>query len=163
MGKTKKSATDAAALQPAVVTRLELEVRIDAKRARVWESLTSEIAGWWRTDFCVGGERAKMTVEPHVGGRMFEDWGGGAGAMWGTNLVYDPGKRLEVVGCLTPDFGGPATSIVQYALEEDGKATILKLRHSVFGRADEETGASLGSGWKMLFDALKAYAEGRRK
>lgn len=161
--KKKPAKTQAkASLPPANIGRVELEVHISADQQRVWNAIIHETPRWWRRDFNVGGESALMTIEPRVGGRMFEDWGNDRGALWGTVLLFDPPSRLELVAHLTPSFGGPATCIIQIALRADRDQTVLSLSDSFFGRADQGTVTSLSGGWKLLFaEALKQYVEGK--
>jgi hypothetical protein len=165
MPKTKKPTNrkPAPKLAGAVIGRTALQVRMAADQHHVWRALVTDIARWWPTSFNVGGDKARMTIEPRVGGRMFEDWGEGRGALWSTVTLFDPPNRIEFVGHLNADFGGPTTSIIQIALCAEGKQTVLSLIDSVFGRVEKGTIASLDEGWKLLFaDALKKFVEGKR-
>jgi uncharacterized protein YndB with AHSA1/START domain len=158
--KKKPARKPTPTVTPAAIGRTELQVRIAADQQRVWRALVADISRWWPTSFNVGGESARMTIEPRVGGRMFEDWGQDRGVLWSTIILFDPPHRIEFAGHLTPSFGGPATSMIQIALAAEGKETVLSLTDSVFGRVAKSTIASLGEGWKMLFaDSLKQYVE----
>ncbi len=138
-------------------TKLEITVRADP--ARVWAALTDEITHWWRKDYYTNPATKRFVLEPKVGGRMYEDWGEGAGLLWYTVVAIEPGKSLRLAGHLFPEYGGPSSSLLTLTLESKGKATILKLEDSRFGRVGTESG-SLEEGWRGLFEeALKAYVE----
>jgi DNA-binding transcriptional ArsR family regulator len=117
----------------------ELEIRIDAPPERVWEALTSETASWWPAGFYVGPSPVRFTVEPRVGGRVFEDWGDGEGALWATVTSVRSGAVLEWAGDLSAAYGGPGRSFTSFGLEPIGNGTLLKFR-------DDTTG-ELGEGW----------------
>lgn len=144
------------------VERVEVEIDIAAAPARVWKAITEEATKWWRRDFCVNGAASGFVFEAKVGGRVFEDWGEGAGVLWFTILALDPGRSLDLVGHVTPAFGGPSISHVRLELEARGKATRLKISDAswghVAGACEEKAG-----GWKLLFgDGLKPWIESGR-
>jgi uncharacterized protein YndB with AHSA1/START domain len=70
---------------------IELEIPIEAPIERVWKALVAETAKWWRRDFYTSNEAKRFVIEPVLGGRMYEDWGDGAGVVWATvNAVKAP-------------------------------------------------------------------------
>jgi uncharacterized protein YndB with AHSA1/START domain len=139
----------------------ELEIEVLAPRELVWMALTGHVAQWWLPDFLVGGpDRGGMVFEPRVGGRMFEDWGGGAGQLWYTVVGMDPPHALDLAGQLTAAFGGPGSTHLRVTLEDEGEATRLRVSDGIFGRVDEETALELAAGWRRLFtEGLKEYVE----
>ncbi len=138
---------------------VSVEVKIEAPREEVWSALTEGIGRWWPRDFYVGKSPKTFVLEARPGGRLYEDWGDGAGVLWGQVVTYDPPATLDVAGQLFPAFGGPATTLVRWALTADGGATRVTLTDSVFGRVNEKTATSLEEGWRLLLGALKAFAE----
>src|SRR5688500_14554514 len=68
------------------------DVTIDAPPSRVWDAIT-RMGGWWPHRFRAG---SGVVLEPYVGGRFYEDWGDGAGALYGTVARWDAGARLDV-------------------------------------------------------------------
>jgi DNA-binding transcriptional ArsR family regulator/uncharacterized protein YndB with AHSA1/START domain len=136
-----------------------VELTIDAARERVWSALTGEIGKWWPKDFYVGKSPKGFVLEAHPGGRLYEEWGDGAGVLWGQVVTFDPPATLDVAGQLFPAFGGPATTLVRWALAEEDGRTRVTLTDSVFGRVNEKTAASLDEGWRALTVALKAFVE----
>jgi DNA-binding transcriptional ArsR family regulator/uncharacterized protein YndB with AHSA1/START domain len=139
---------------------IQLEIVIEARPAAVWKALTENIADWWPKDFYVGPKPLRFVVEPFVGGRVYEDWGDGQGVLWATVLVLDAEKKLQWVGDLAPEFGGPARSITSYTLREEGGHTVLAFRDSPYGRLADGVQAGLTEGWKMLIEGcLKPHVE----
>lgn len=140
------------------VTHVELEIPIRASRERVWNAIVEEINLWWRKDFYSSEKTKRFVLEPTLGGKMYEDLGKGAGFVWYTVAGLDPGHKINLVGYLTPAFGGPATSILELSLEEKGKTTVLHLSDATLGPAANSQEKT--SGWKMLFeDGLRDYVE----
>jgi uncharacterized protein YndB with AHSA1/START domain len=142
------------------VVQVEIEVSIQAPRERVWRALVEETGQWWPKDFYVGRAPKGFILEARPGGRVYEDWGHEAGALWYTVLVVEPPTTLEMAGHLTPAFGGPATTTVRLSLESQGERTVVKAADALFGRVDENTVPRLKEGWRALIDGgLKAYVE----
>ena len=136
------------------------EIQIDAPPSKVWSSLTADTAKWWPKDFYVGEAPKRFVVEPKVGGRVYEDWGQDQGVLWATVLVFKKNERLQWVGDLSPDFGGPARSITSFKLVERDGGTLLQFRDSPYGALAENAAKDMESGWKWLLnDCLKPYIE----
>ena len=76
----------------AVELEIRREVRIDAPREHVFDTLL-QVADWWphrlRKDSAV-------SLEPWVGGRFMEDWGGEAGALYGFVTFIERPSTLVV-------------------------------------------------------------------
>jgi uncharacterized protein YndB with AHSA1/START domain len=140
--------------------RIDLEFPIAAARERVWQALVAETGRWWRQDFYMGSPVQPMVFEARPGGRLYEDWGHGGGLLWYTVLALEPPAALDMVGHLTPAFGGPASSMLRLCLKETGATTVLQLSDSVFGRVSEDSAARLREGWQLLFgEGLKPFVE----
>lgn len=150
-----------AARPPLTAMTTEQTIEINAPRTRVWEALVDETSAWWSQDFYVTDSPKGVVIEPHVGGRWYENAGDGAGGLWGFIQTFDPPNRLEIVGALFPQWGGPATMHLTLELEEQGGGTILSVRDTLFGAVTEKLGEQTKDGWRALFaDAFKTYVEG---
>ena len=139
--------------------KYELEIAIDAAPAAVWDALVNETNLWWLPDFHMGGPDSKVTLEPKAGGQLVEQVESGMSLLWYTVTACHPGESLELVGSLSPDFGGPSTSMLGIRLEEkpDG-TTLFKVRDAVFGHVSDKSLESMSSGWTELFEkGLKAH------
>lgn len=163
------NATKMKAAAPVGAVHIEQEVEIAAPPARVWEALTKEIAAWWGAPYlystAASAEPAKdIRLDARLGGELFEDWGGGDGAVWGRVVEMRRGVLLELVGtfCVT----GATHGVVDFELEAKGKATILKFSHRAIGDFDdpEKLAAGFSEGWKdLLGTRLKAWVETGKK
>jgi uncharacterized protein YndB with AHSA1/START domain len=141
------------------VVQVELEIRIEARPERVWQALVEEIGRWWPKDFYAGPARG-FVLEPKLGGRMYEDWGNGAGAIWYQVTEIQPPKSLGLTGQMPAAFGGPAVTLLRLVLRPDGEATVLELTDSELRKPTDGCGASLEEGWRALFEkAFKTYVE----
>jgi len=145
------------------IVQVELEIRIEAPPERVWQALVEEIGRWWPQDFYAGPAKS-FRLEAELGGRMYEDWGNGAGATWYQVTEIHPGRSLGLSGTMPAAFGGPALSLLRLVLRPDGEATVLELTDSEFRKPSEKAHASLDEGWRLLFEqAFKQYVEGGEK
>lgn len=151
-----------ASVSPANCCNFEMEIAMDAPRERVWRAIISEIALWWLPDFHVAGSDSKISFDPRPGGRgLVEDTANGGGLQWFTVQMYLPDQfKIYMVGHIAPEWGGPSTSNLMFALEEAESGCVFKLVDSRHGNVDEKQVQSYKDGWNQLFtDGLKAYVE----
>jgi DNA-binding transcriptional ArsR family regulator/uncharacterized protein YndB with AHSA1/START domain len=143
------------------LVRVEQEIAIAARPERVWQALVEEIGHWWPKDFYAGADAENFILEPRLGGRMYEDWGNGAGAVWYTVTEIAPPRSLGLAGHYPPVFGGPSTSILRLEVVagEAGEGAVLRLSDSEFRPVTENTFQSLDEGWRTIFNHLKEYVE----
>ena len=136
------------------------EVEIKATSEKVWKLLTHGIATWWPVHFHSSEETKQFTMEPRVGGMIFEDQGDGNGVLWGTILQFDAPRRLQFKGALFPDYGGPGDYHLSIALSATDGGCLLKVDDALCGYITDENAESLETGWKELFgEHLKRAAE----
>lgn len=166
MRESRKGTQDMAAVKATQdrfgVADVRIELRYDAPPSAVWKALVKDTSAWWPRDFYAGEKPRGMLIEPKLGGRMYEDWGRGAGAIWFMVFAVDPARLLEMVGHLHPPWGGPAITRVRIELAHEGKkATLFKLADTITGRVDDGKREQVQSGWMQLFDqAMRKHVEG---
>lgn len=130
------------------------ELRVAAPREKVWESLL-RIGEWWPHRFREG---AGVTLEPHLGGRWFEDWGDGAGALYGLVAELEPGRMLRFSGTL--GMRGAVVSVWSLELEDaDDGGTLLVGWHRAQGDIGEETRATYVEGWPGVYGAFEEFLQ----
>jgi DNA-binding transcriptional ArsR family regulator/uncharacterized protein YndB with AHSA1/START domain len=155
------AAHDSPAEHAARTDQVELEIPIAAPPERVWHALCRDIQGWWPQSYLVGSAVRGLHLEPRVGGRLYEDWGDGAGVLWYTVVAVDAPRSMHLSGTLFPAFGGPALSFLSLTLEPRGPRTLLKLSDAVLGRVGPDSGRERTEGWRDLFEGgLKRFVEG---
>jgi hypothetical protein len=143
----------------ASVACYEVSVSIQSSKARVWRGLTDQLNAWWLPDFHMLGTDSIVTLELKPGGRMYEETEG-SGLLWYTVLAFEVEKSLDVVGFCTPQWGGPATSMLSFRLADDGNGTLLTMTDALSGHVSQKQIDSLHSGWTDLLSAgLKSYLE----
>jgi uncharacterized protein YndB with AHSA1/START domain len=140
------------------VIRIEQQVAIDAPPARVFEALTKQVSAWGGAPYLIGQGARDLVVEPRIGGRVYEDWGGGAGALWATVTSIKKNDHIEWTGRI--GMGGAVVGVVAYRVEPQGKGTLLKLSHRAVGEVTAETERNYGGGWQdLLGTRLRAFVE----
>lgn len=150
-------------IETAKMASLEMSIDIKAPAERVWAALTKDIANWWPADFYAGGEDGHRTfvLEPHPGGRMYEQWDDG-GVLWGTVVSVTPNRQLQVSGMIFPSFGGPTHWYGTWDLtEKDGATTALSFSEVGVGRVTTSGTDEKTKGWGYLWGCMHAYIDGR--
>ncbi len=137
--------------------------RSRASREAVWDALTSKIGDWWPQEFFAGGEAGSRSfaLDATPGGHMTERWDGGGGLLWGTVVTVRPGRQLQLTAVSFPEWGGPATTLLSYDLEDAGEGTSLRFAESTLGRVSDDTQSEKDKGWRFLYDGvMRAFVEG---
>lgn len=143
---------------------IEMQVDYDASAAEVWTALVDQMADWWPPSFNIGGAEAKVHFDPVVGGDFYEEWPGGGGIKWWTNVTIKPGEQLQTVGELFPEFGGPARVYSTFRLEESSGKTTLIFKQTLVGVIGDATPDALDEGWVYLLErAFPAYLRGEEQ
>ena len=119
---------------------------------------TDRIGEWWPVDpHSVAGARvASITVEPLVGGFVYETDDAGARVDWALVTLYDVPHRLVLdwYPGRTPD---EATRVeVTFTATETG--CLLRLVHSGWTADTADRRASYDTGWDLVLDALAPVA-----
>jgi hypothetical protein len=72
-------------------------------------------------------------------------------------VVIVPGSHIDMVGPVTPAFGGPNLNFIRMSIEAAGETTKFRLTNSILGHFDGHDRVTMG--WNYLFGSLKAYCE----
>ena len=145
---------------PVQALKYELQIQIAAPKAAVWQALTEETNAWWLPDFHMVGEDSVVTLEARAGGHLIESKADGGSLLWYTVHMCIPGQSLHLVGFMAPEWGGPATTMLELSLEETDTGTQLVVRDALFGQVTKSVAKSLEEGWGKLFgQGLKQHAE----
>ncbi len=142
--------------------KVHLEIDIRATRERVWQALTEQVDLWWPRDFLASANPLRMRFDATLGGRLVEESAGGGGIVWYTVYGLMPGYAIDMVGHVSPAFGGPTQSLLRLELREHDGATILALTDAVVGNVGPKTASSNEAGWRAIFEAsFKPFVEER--
>lgn len=132
------------------------ELRIEAPPERVWTAICDEQMEWY--PYSYGRDRlVRIVCEGGPGGRMYEDWGDGAGHLYNTILHWDPPHVLGTRGFLQ----GAITLEQWMELVADGDATVVKATTITFGAITDEMAEGIRTHGDMtLFEGpLRAWIE----
>ena len=142
---------EGAGMTTTLALEVEQEVLVAAPREKVFDAV-SRMGEWWPHSFREG---SAVQLEPRLGGRFWEDWGGGDGALYATVTQIQRPERLTCTGPM--GMGGPVTGVFSMELDERPDGTLVRLSHHAVGPIDDETRAGYESGWAGVFDALRAH------
>lgn len=136
--------------------RITSELRFAATPERVFDVLAHRSLEWFPHTY--GGNRVEaVIVEAFPGGRHYEDWGEGAGHLYGHVTLYDPPHHLAFRGRIM------AGTILdsEYEIETDGADTILRMEKVAAGpiTEDEAEGIATFGDIAKFEDALRAVIE----
>lgn len=127
-------------------------VVVDAPRPAVFAALCA--LGEWYPHLTRAGSTA--ILEAQVGGRFYEAWEGGGGALHGEVSVLAPNERLSLRGPM--GIRGAVTSVWTMELADaPGGGTRVHGSHRAFGDIDEDVSAGYSDGWGEIFGALRGY------
>lgn len=145
---------------PAATVVLKMEFPIHATADRVWSALTEETGRWWDQDFAVLNGSGGVRLEARLGGRLYEETPEGKGLTWYTVIAIDPGKSIDFLGCMTPEWNGPTMSMVKLTVEPLEDGALLRMTEGLLGTITDDGVRSLEEGWSFLFGTkLKGYLE----
>lgn len=137
-----------------------VEVQIDASRESVWDALTSRATDWWHRDFYTGKAPRGFVFEARLGGRVYEDWGEGEGAVWYTVVALRRGESLSLAGTVACGATGLETIFDTITLVERRGGTLLRMQSRAMGVLSDDFGTQTEEGWKLLFGTcLKNFVE----
>lgn len=141
------------------VASYEVSVSVQSSPARVWRGLMDQLNTCWLPDFHMLGTDSIVTLELKPGGRMYEESENG-GLLWYTVMAFEIEKPLDAVGFCTPQWGGPATSMLSFRLVADEDDTWLTMTDALSGYVSQKQVDLLYSGWTdLLATGLKPYVE----
>ncbi len=136
------------------LVKIENEITLNAPMQKVFDALTVKMDEWWQFR---RNPNSKIIFEPHVGGRMFEDWGDGKGILYGMNTAYDPPNSF----CSAGVTGWNASNFITWhRLEADGNKTIVKKSMQLFGDVTDDLVSMIEQGNRAIMEKqLKDYVE----
>jgi uncharacterized protein YndB with AHSA1/START domain len=138
-------------------------VTVRAVPTRAFALFADDLARWWPlAQFHTGPDPVDCTIEPRVGGRVFERAEDGHETPWGTVLAYDPPHRLAfswIVG-----LSAEQEQLIEVRFMAEDRGTRVELTHSGWERLGDAT-VSLRErydhGWATVFERCFAdYANG---
>ena len=132
---------------------IEVDNRIDADPATVWDVMTRESSAMFmgarvESDWKVG---SPITFSGELNGKAFRDHG----------EIRAIDEAHELAFTHFSPMSGQNHNLVRYRLERDGDATRVTLTQTPQGGSepDAKTRAEFEKNWRMMLDGLKRAAE----
>lgn len=145
--------------------RLDVVVACPVEHAfHVW---ANRIDTWWPRDHTASGEPgARVVLERHVGGRIYEVTANGTEHEWGEVTVWQPPARLAYLWYLGRDRTD-ATEVEIRFLAQGTEATRVEIEHRGWERLSPQTAGSWRdrnqANWQTLLPHfIKAITEGEQ-
>jgi uncharacterized protein YndB with AHSA1/START domain len=155
-----------------VTTALDVrrEITVPGSPARVFDLFTNHMSQWWPAAHHIATSPiVGMTVEPEVGGRIYDSCEDGSESVWGRITEWEPPARFAFAWMLTGTWQLETdidkASRVSISFQADGGQTRIELVHDDFWRlADGGQGMfeAVGSadGWPLGLERFAAFVAG---
>jgi uncharacterized protein YndB with AHSA1/START domain len=112
---------------------LELSFTVECPVERAFELWAERTTTWWPKGHSVSADPGlTVTIEPHVGGRIFERTPGGEEHDWGEITAWEPPRRLAYLWHLR--FDRSDATQVEVRFEPAGDGTAVTIVHSGWER-----------------------------
>jgi hypothetical protein len=121
---------------------------------------TARISEWWpmathtRAKTAEGQKTVRVTVEPRVGGRIYETLNTGEELDWGEVLIFEPGKLFKMAWRL----GRPATETTDVSVRFNAlsdascRVTLTHENWERMGAEAERLRNAYNGGWAAVFE-----------
>ncbi|MCM0673845.1 SRPBCC family protein [Micromonospora phytophila] len=94
-------------------TAVRSSIHVTATPEHAFEVFTNGIDRWWpRAHHVQPGELRQVGLDPHVGGRMWEENDAGEVCAWGRVLTWEPPRAFAFSWLIGPDWKPPAADAV---------------------------------------------------
>jgi uncharacterized protein YndB with AHSA1/START domain len=98
------STTESKSKTPADDLLVRKSVFVKTSPERAFDVFTKDLFQWWPIDHHIVKEPVSTTIEPRVGGRLYETGKSGEVCDWGKVLAFDRPRRFAFVWQLGTDF-----------------------------------------------------------
>jgi hypothetical protein len=133
-------------------------VHVRRTQADAFRLFTEEISAWWplathsRAQSAKGQEAVRATIEPRVGGRIYETLATGEELEWGEVLAWEPGTLFRMAWHL----GRPQSTEVTVRFEardpSSCRVTLTHARWENLGDAAADMRENYSGGWVEVFE-----------
>ena len=128
-------------------------VELDAPLARAFEVWTGHVGRWWPlARHSIGGpDTTSCSIEPHVGGRVYETTRSGEEHVWGTVTVWEPPRRVAHSWHPQVELSLRTMVLVMFTPLAPTR-TRLSLTHSGWQPGQEERRSRYHEGWDSVLE-----------
>jgi hypothetical protein len=134
------------------------EYRLSCDPDEAFAAYTERIGSWWDPAYTASADSlVGITIEPHVGGRVYATHRDLGDDVWGEVLVWEPGRRVTHSFTLAQDRAHP--SEVTVAFERDGDGCVVRFSHGGWTPANADARAKFGDWPHLLGRFVDAHVE----
>ena len=124
------------------ITDVRREVTVAGAPQRAFDLFTNHMSEWWPAEHHLAGSPVvAMTVEPRVGGRIYDSCEDGGDSVWGQVTEWDPPASFTFAWMITGNWqletDVDKASRVSVTFTADGDRTRVALVHKDFWRMPE--------------------------
>ena len=135
---------------------LNIEVDVECSPDHAFRVWTEQVDRWWPKDHNRSGDSAiTVTIEPRVGGRIFERTEKGVEHDWGEVLEWSPPSRIRYLWHIA--WERERATEVSVTFEPRGDATRVRVDHSgweLFGKDADVMRDRNRFGWSHVLTAF---------
>jgi hypothetical protein len=140
---------------------LRKTVTVSCSLEHAFEVFTGRIGSWWPlSKYSIGLERARdCSIEPRVGGEVFETNDDGARFPWGRVVAWEPPRRFAMTW--HPGREADTAQEVEVRFVEAPEGTRVELEHrgwAVLGDKAAQARESYSGGWDHVLGACYVAA-----
>ena len=144
---------------------LRKSVTVSCPADHAFEVFTGRIGSWWPlARYSIGQDRARdCSIEPAVGGAVYEVRDDGERLPWGRVLAWDPPRRFAMTW--HPGRGADTAQEVEVCFEDTPEGTRVELEHrgwAALGDQARETREGYSGGWDHVLGERFVAACGER-
>lgn len=152
----KLNAMNEAVTNPAFrIVKIEMEMTIKASPSAVYRALVQDLDAWWPHRF---RPDSTIVVDDRLGGLIEERYAAGGGAIFGTIMMMDPGRRFA---SSSPSYMNRSFySFNEESFDEHADGCLYKKSLTLFGDVSEQTEVMFRDGARALMEkGLREYLE----
>jgi uncharacterized protein YndB with AHSA1/START domain len=134
----------------------EYELRCGPERA--FAVYTGRIGEWWDPRYTANPTTLEsVTIEPHLGGRVYATHADLGELDWGEVTAWEPGRRLVHTFSLAQDPAHPSEVAVELAPREGG-GSVMRFAHGGWTHANVGAREKF-SDWSVMLERFAALAD----
>jgi hypothetical protein len=141
------------------VEPLQLSYTVDCPASHAFEIWTEHFGMWWPKSHNVSGPDATVTLEPKLGGRLFERTADGTEIDWGEITLWDPPNRFGYLWHIRRDRSEATDVEINFVATDDGK-TNVEIVHTGWERLGDQAQPwrdANTNGWNGLLPHFDSY------
>jgi Activator of Hsp90 ATPase homolog 1-like protein len=136
---------------------ITFEHRLACSPEHAFDTYARRIGEWWHGQYTANADTFEtVTIEPGVGGRVYESHRGGDVYEWGEVTVWERGKQLVHSFALAQDPAHPSEVSVAFTPDDDG--CIVDFAHGGWTEENVADRKKFGD-WPVLLDRFAALAQ----